>query len=131
MEAWGRLDGLAAIEAASVNESPYDRERLQAMALSGYVSDDSEAAMSWLQQQDDSEVLTRGLIKGMMGVDVRLTTASVESMLAVENPKHYVADIATHQLAMGFEHAERWAEEIHDSSLRKEAFSQLEDRQLL
>jgi len=32
---------------------------------------------------------------------------------------------------MGFEHAERWAEEIHDSSLREEAFSQLEDRQLL
>ncbi|MDA7614597.1 hypothetical protein N8586_05635 [Verrucomicrobiales bacterium] len=46
LEAWGSLDGLAAIEAASVNGSPYDRERLQAMALSGYVSDDSEGAIS-------------------------------------------------------------------------------------
>ena len=153
-QAWGKVDGAAAIAAATEGAENGGRGRGPGgrgdsgwnigSALSGWASVDSEAAKGWIDTVEDERqrgMYTFGLVNGMAKSDPDGATDYVIQLAAAqeasgEEPmrapwgggsmtERYIDMIASEQLKNGASAATTWADSLPDGDLKSSAFDQI------
>jgi hypothetical protein len=141
LEAWGKLDGEAAL--AAVNEMGGDGRRrgfASISAMKGWASTDPVAAKAHLDGFEggfEKGMLTQGVVSGLATVDPEAATAYVLELDAAREGeggddrwRGYAIDrqmeaIAQAQIQRGMSQATAWAESLPEGSIKASAFDQV------
>jgi hypothetical protein len=146
LEAWGKVDGAAAIAAVGALEGDGRRRGFAYIsAMKGWASTDSDAAKAHLEGLADGfekGMIMQGLISGMASMDPVEATAYVlkvdagRQSTSGEEGGHdnewrgfavdcQIAAIANAQLQRGMSEATAWAESLPDGSVKSSAFDRV------
>lgn len=141
LEAWGKLDGEAAL--AAVGELGGDGRRrgfASISAMKGWASVDPESAKAHLEGLEggfEKGMLTQGVVSGMALSDPEAATAYVIELDAARDAeggddrwRGYAVDrqlesIAKVQMQRGMTQATAWAESLPDGSIKSSAFDRV------
>lgn len=144
LEAWGKLDGEAAL--AAVNEMNGDGRRrgfASISAMRGWASTDPTAAKAHLDGLEggfEKGMLTQGVVSGLAATDPQAATAYVLELDAARNAegeeggnnrwRGFAVDrqmeaIARAQIQRGMSEATTWAESLPEGDLKSSAFDQV------
>ena len=120
---WGAIDGSNAVAAAQ-NMGGRESFMSTAMVLSGWATNDPEAALTWMESQESNNGMwMRSLVTGLAGSDPERATELVSEM-AQDDPRAaqgYTESIARELLKGGIGEAEQWLDSLADPSMRKGA----------
>lgn len=127
--AWGKLDGQAAATYAT-GLSGKSKEYSIASVMSGWASQDPEAAIAWvnaLQDEGDLSRFSRGLVQGLAKTDPDLATAfALEKGAAGDKRvREYISEIAREQVNRNITSAISWAENLPENSLKESALERI------
>jgi hypothetical protein len=143
LQAWGRLDGLKAIEAvADLGDDGRRRAFGTMSAMEGWASSDGEGAMAYVAASEaegwEKGMMSQGLVSGIARTDPAAATAYVLELDAAREAsgggddrwRGYAVDrqmevIAEAQLRRGPDEATSWAEGLPDGDLKAAAFDQV------
>lgn len=141
LEAWGKLDGEAAL--AAVNEMGGDGRRrgfASISAMKGWASTDPTAAKAHLDGLEggfEKGMLTQGVVSGLASVDPEAATAYVLELDAAREAEEganrwrgfaidrQMESIAQAQIQRGMSQATGWAESLPEGSIKSSAFDQV------
>lgn len=144
LEAWGKLDGEAAL--ATVADMGGDGRRrgfASISAMKGWASNDPEGAkahLGGLEGGFEKGMLTQGVVSGLASTDPEAATAFVLELDAAQSAegegggdnrwRGFAVDrqmeaIARAQLQQGMSKATSWAESLPEGSLKSSAFDQV------
>ena len=153
--AWGKIDGAAAIAAATESGSAAGdrggRGRggpggFNVMSvLSSWATTDSAAAIAWIGEVEDGReksMYTFGLINGLAKTDADSATDYVIDLAAAnaagdaeardggrggfgDPTSRYISQIASEQIKKGIDTAADWAEDLPEGNLKSSAFDQI------
>ncbi len=147
-QAWGKLDGAAAIAAATEDQEEGGRRRgggrggFHVMSvLAGWATADGDAATEWLSGVEDprqKSFYAMGLVNGLAKTDPDGATELVLEMAADggdaaaggrrgfgDITSRYVSSIASEQVKRGIDTAVSWAEALPDGNVKTSAFDQV------
>jgi hypothetical protein len=144
LQAWGRIDGSAAVEAAGLDTDGRRRGFAMMSAVSGWAGVDAAAAKAWIAKLEDGPdkgMASQGLINGLVRTDPQAATQFVYAAEAEQNAKRGEArrdgpfrgfeldrqmeSIANEQLRRGISEATQWAEGLPDGALKAAAFDRV------
>lgn len=154
LQAWGKIDGPAAIEAAVANagggggrggdRGPGGRGGGGGMGpmavLSGWATADADAAKEWLGTVEDDRqksFYTFGLVSGLAKTDPAAATDFVLDIAAASDGEtqqrgpfgdittRYIDQIAEAQLNKGFDVASDWADALPEGNMKASAFDEI------
>lgn len=141
LEAWGKLDGEAAL--AAVNDMGGDGRRrgfASVSAMKGWASTDPIAAKAHLDGLEggfEKGMLTQGVVSGLATVDPEAATAYVLELEAAREGEggddrwrgfaidRQMEAIAQAQIQRGLSQATAWAESLPEGSIKASAFDQV------
>ncbi|MGK0186170.1 MAG: hypothetical protein ACI9R3_001953 [Verrucomicrobiales bacterium] len=129
--AWGKLDGLAALDYAKEMQGP-GRMFGSAAALSGWASIDPDAAIAWAdenQSEGRENIMAKaGILRGLAISDPARATEYLQNLPEnTEGLDRLVDTVANEQMKQGMDSATTWAASLSTDALKKEAFEQLGD----
>ncbi len=142
LEAWGKVDGAAAVAAVSDLEGDGRRRGFASIsAMKGWASTNPEAAKAHLEGLEngfEKGMMMQGLISGMASVDPDAATAYVlkadaergEGEGGDDRWRGFAMDrqteaIARAQLQRGMSEAKSWAEGLPDGAIKSSAFDRV------
>lgn len=144
LEAWGKLDGEAALAAvADMGGDGRRRGFASISAMKGWASKDPEGAkahLTGLEGGFEKGMLTQGVVSGLASTDPEAATAFVlelDAAISAEGEgggdnrwRGFAVDrqmeaIAKAQLQQGMNKATSWAESLPEGSLKSSAFDQV------
>ncbi|MFT6181735.1 MAG: hypothetical protein ACI9NQ_000985 [Paracoccaceae bacterium] len=145
LEAWGKIDGAAAL--AGVSEMDGDGRRrgfASIAAMKGWASTDPEGAkahLGGLENGFEKSMLVQGMVSGLASADPNAATAYVLKIEAERNAageeggsddrwRGFAVDrqmeaIANAQMQRGMKEATSWAESLPDGSIKSAAFDRV------
>ena len=118
--AFGAMDGEKAIEYAQGIEGR-GSVFTTSSALSGWASNDPQAAMAWLQSRENLEgmekaMFARGLVNGLAQTDLNMATEYALSVGDADMQRQFFDVIAREQMNKGIEAASAWANTLPDDA---------------
>jgi hypothetical protein len=127
--AWGQIDGpAAAAHAATLTGKA--RDLASTATMSGWATQDPAAASAWvsaLDNEDDRERFTRGLVTGLAKSDPEMATSFVMGHRSGDGKQsgEYISLIAREQINRGITEAVSWAENLSDDDLKANALGSI------
>jgi len=145
LEAWGKIDGAAALIAVGEMDGDGRRRGFASIAaMKGWASTDPEAAKAHLESLEkgfEKSMLVQGMVSGLASSDPAAATAYV---LGIEVERQAAGDeggrderwrgfavdrqmeaIANAQMQRGMKEATAWAESLPDGSIKSAAFDRV------
>jgi hypothetical protein len=145
LEAWGKIDGAAALMAVGEMDGDGRRRGFASIAaMKGWASTDPEAAKAHLEGLEngfEKSMLVQGMVSGLASTDPSAATAYVLAIDAEQRAsgeeggrddrwRGFAVDrqmeaIANAQMQRGMKEATAWAESLPDGSIKSAAFDRV------
>ncbi len=129
MYAWGQFDAPAAIEFMRSKAGGGPAVWFGgASAMSGWAANDPQAAIDWVNEQDDQRMkgaFNMGIVSGWVAKDVQSAAKYVANLDRSRETGRMLGMVSVELLKQGRTTATNWAEGLEDEGIREDAFKSL------